>query len=109
MHGTKECGDIQPVCVWWRTRANVIADFDNHFQPVKNVIYERMIFYQIVQKPSQSIHQFISEAESQIIHCNYAAMADEMVRDRIVVGAKDGKLQECLVDIEDVSRRPSTH
>lgn len=84
------------------TLANVISDFDRHFQPVKNVIYERMIFHQISQKPSQSIHQFITETQSQVIHCDYGDMANEMVRDRIVVGVRDHKLRECLVDMENL-------
>lgn len=84
------------------TLDNVMADFDQHFQPVKNVIYERMVFNQLAQKPGQTIHQFITEVRSQVAHCSYGELANEMVRDRIVVGVRDNKLRECLVDVEDL-------
>ena len=84
------------------TVKNVMGDFDKHFQPVKNVIYERMVFNQLAQKPGQTIHQFITEVRSQVAHCEYGGIADEMVRDRIVVGVRDSKLRECLVDIDDL-------
>lgn len=80
----------------------MIADFDAHFQPVKNVIYERMRFNQIVQKPGQLIHQFITEVQTQADNCEFDKMNAELVRDRIVVGAGDQKLREYLVDIDDL-------
>ena len=85
-----------------RTVANVMSDFDRHFQPVKNVIYERMKFNQIVQKRGQTIHQFITEIQSQADNCEFGAMAGELVRDRIVVGAQDHKLKEYLVDVDEL-------
>jgi len=85
-----------------RTLKNVISDFDKHFQPVKNIIYERMMFNQIVQKPTQTIHQFITELQSQAGNCEFGVMTGELVRDRIVVGARDQKLREYLVDVDDL-------
>ena len=85
-----------------RTLNNVISDFDSYFQPVKNVIFERMMFNQIVQKPGQLIHQFITEVQSQAGNCEFGKMTDELVRDRIVVGVREQKLREYLVDIDDL-------
>ncbi|XP_067937197.1 uncharacterized protein [Watersipora subatra] len=80
---------------------NVIAMFDRHFEPVKNVIFERVRFNSIKQG-TQSIHQFITQIHSQADNCDYGTIRDEMVRDRIVVGVADDKLREYLIDVEDL-------
>lgn len=84
-----------------RTLDNVIAMFDRHFEPVKNVIFERVKFNSIKQG-TQSIHQFITQLQSQADNCDYGDMREEMIRDRIVVGVSDDKLREYLIDVEDL-------
>jgi len=84
-----------------RTLNNVIGMFDKHFEPVKNIIYERVQFNNIRQG-DLNIHQFITQVQSQADHCDYGEMRDQLVRDRIVVGVNDSKLREQLVDIENL-------
>ena len=81
-----------------KTLDNVITMFDTHFEPVKNVIYERMLFYQMYQQPGQSIHQFIVSVQNQADNCEFGTLKSEMIRDRIVVGVTDDKLREYLYD-----------
>jgi hypothetical protein len=50
-----------------------------------------------------SIHQFITEAQTQADSCDYGEMKDELSRDRIVVGVTDTKLREYLIDIDDLT------
>ena len=80
---------------------NVLTMFTNHFEPVKNLIYERMKFNSIVQG-DMPIHQFIIKLQSQADVCEYGTMKNELVRDRIVVGVKDKRLREYLIDIDDL-------
>ena len=84
-----------------KTLVNVIAMFDKHFEPVKNVIFQRVKFNSMKQG-SQSIHQFITQLQSQADNCDYGTMREEMIRDRIVVGVNDDKLRSYLIDVEDL-------
>ena len=84
-----------------KTLENVIAMFDRHFEPVKNVIFERVKFNSMKQA-TLSIHQFITQLQSQADNCDYGVMRNEMIRDRIVVGVNDDKLREYLIDVEDL-------
>lgn len=84
------------------TLVKVQQAFDIHFEPVKNIIYERVKFNKITQGPTQTIHQFITEVQTQADLCEYAAMKGQLIRDRIVVGVRDAKLQEYLIDVEDL-------
>ena len=85
-----------------KTLKNVISMFDAHFEPVKNVIYERVKFNSIKQG-EDSIHKFITELQSQADLCEYGEMRDDLIRDRIVVGVNDSKLREYLIDVEELT------
>lgn len=81
---------------------NVVAMFDRHFEPVKNVIYERVKFNSMRQG-ANSIHQFITGLRCQADNCEYGAVRDDLIRDRIVIGVNDPKLREYLIDVEDLN------
>ena len=84
-----------------KTYVNVLAKFDTYFRPVKNVIFERLRFNQIIQLQGQSIQDFITALQTQADNCEYTTMRDEMVRDRIVVGVRQAKLRQHLVDLDE--------
>ena len=78
---------------------NVIKMFDTHFEPVKNVIFERVKFNSMRQG-NLTLHQFITGLQTQAKSCDYGVMRDELVRDRIVVGVADEKLREYLINLD---------
>ena len=84
-----------------KTLTNTIRMFDEYFEPVKNVIYERAKF-NTMRQGEKSIHQFIVELQNQADQCDYGTMKSDLIRDRIVVGVKDKKLREYLMDIDDL-------
>lgn len=84
-----------------KTLDNMLSMFDQYFEPVKNIIYERVKFNSIVQG-DLPIHQFIIKLQSQADVCDYGDKKDELVRDRIVVGVRDKRLREYLIDLEDL-------
>ena len=84
-----------------RTLKNTIRMFDEYFEPVKNVIYERAMF-NTMRQGEKTIHQFIVELQSQADQCDYGEMKNDLIRDRIVVGVKDKKLREYLMDVDDL-------
>ena len=77
-----------------RSYAAVIAKFDAFFQVRKNIIFERARFSRRSQKEEESVEQFITSLYSLAESCDYGAMKDEMIRDRIVVGIQDNSLSE---------------
>jgi len=85
-----------------KTLENVLTMFGKHCEPVKNITYERVKFNSMKQG-EMSIHQFITTLQSQADVCEYGQMRDELVRDRIVVGVRDMKLREYLIDVENLT------
>lgn len=80
---------------------NTITFFDAYFEPVKNVIFERAKF-NCMKQGELSIHQFIVNLQQQATYCDYGTVKDDLVRDRVVVGVRDQKLREYLIDLDDL-------
>ena len=76
--------------------ATVLAKFDAFFQVRKNVIFERARFNRRNQLEGQSIEQYITALYRLVDSCDYGALKEEMLRDRIVVGIRDVALSERL-------------
>lgn len=74
----------------------VMEAFDAFYQVRKNVIFERACFNGRVQREGESVEQFITSLYSLAENCAYGELANEMIRDRIVVGIRDKALSERL-------------
>ena len=70
---------------------------EEHHHPAPSVILQRFKFASRRQKPGESIATFVSELRRLSEHCNYGQTLDEMLRDRVVCGIADGRLQRRLL------------
>ena len=94
--------------------ATVLSKFDEFFKVRKNVIFERARFNRRNQHEGESAEDYIVALYDLAENCEYGALQSEMIRDRLVVGIRDGALSERLqmdagVDSrESQEGRPST-
>ncbi|KAL0883588.1 hypothetical protein ABMA27_015739 [Loxostege sticticalis] len=79
-----------------QTLKQVLTEFEKHFTPKKNIIFERFRFNQIVQKPGQSADSFITLLKTASASCEFTDK-DDQVRDRIVFGILCRSTQELLL------------
>ena len=77
-----------------KSYAAVLTKFDAFFQARRNTIFERARFNWRSQSEGESVEQFITSLYSLAENCDFAAMKEEMIRDRIVVGIRDSALSE---------------
>ena len=70
--------------------------FESHFVKRRNVIFERAKFNNRKQEQGEPVDAFITALYTLAEHCNYGALYDEMIRDRIVVGLRNLSLSEKL-------------
>ena len=75
---------------------SLMAKFDNFFKVRKNVIFERIRLNRRSQLDGESAEQYITALYWLIDSCDYSALKEEMLRDRIVVGIRDVALSERL-------------
>ena len=69
---------------------------DSYFVVRRNIIYERAKFNRRVQNHNKSVEEFINSLHVLAEHCKYGDLHDQMIRDRIVVGLKDGNVSQRL-------------
>ncbi|UYV74135.1 hypothetical protein LAZ67_11002219, partial [Cordylochernes scorpioides] len=75
----------------------IINALTQHFTPKINIIYERSIFNQTNQETNESIEQYICRSRKLSSTCNYGAMTEEMIRDRLVLGIIDKQTKRQLI------------
>lgn len=70
--------------------------FQKYFFPQINVIFERFKFNSRVQRQGEPIDDFITDLHSLAEKCNFQALKEELIRDRIVVGMLNVRVSEQL-------------
>ena len=74
----------------------VIKKLEAYFKVRRNVIFERARFNRCNQQEGGSVEQYIMEIHWLADKCDYGAMKEEIICDRLVVGIKDSRLSEPL-------------
>lgn len=90
-----------------RKLSDVLLAFDRYCIPKKNTTMESFQFNNILQKENQPFAEFETELRKQIRFCefnsrcacgNLLTYEDRMLKDRIIIGVNDKKLQLKLLD-----------
>lgn len=80
-----------------RNYTTVVKSFEDFCRPKKNIVYERFVFYSRNQHPGEPFDVFLMEIKRLVRTCEFREGEEEMLRDRIVLGVEDKKLQERLL------------
>lgn len=84
-----------------KTFAQLVALVKEHQQPTPSFIVQRYHFNTRVQRPGESISEFVAQLRKISEHCRYGDSLDDMLRDRLVCGCLDKRLQcKLLADPE---------
>ena len=87
---------------------DVMNKFDGHFVPKRNVIFERAKFHSKVQTAGESVEAFIRQLYELADNCDFGALKDEQIRDRLVIGICDKQLSQKLQMQSDLTLRDAT-
>lgn len=85
------------------TYARVIGSFEEFCKARKNTVYERYIFYQRNQRDGEPFDSYLLEIKQLVRTCEFAEKENEMLRDRLVLGIADKKLQTRLLETKDLT------
>ncbi|UYV72541.1 K02A2.6-like [Cordylochernes scorpioides] len=88
---------------------SVLKAFDSHFCVRKNIIYERAKFNSRIQEDREPVDEFITSLYKLADSCEFEGLHEQLIRDRIVVGAvKMVRQQEAVRQQQVDLQRPST-
>lgn len=74
----------------------VLEQFEQYCDPRKNVVFERYQFWQITQKDSETVDQFVTRLKNKVKSCEYPSPVDDMLRDKFVFSIRDLQVEELL-------------
>ena len=78
------------------------SKFKELCEGARNVIYERLVFNQRNQKEGERIDNFVSELKRLSVTCEFGALTDSFIRDRIVGGVLSDALRGKLLKKADL-------
>ena len=81
----------------------VLEKFDSYMSPKKNITYMRYRFFSYNQGDEQSTDEYVTELRSRAEHCSFGDLKSSLIRDKIVIGVHDKKVQERLLREPDLS------
>lgn len=80
-----------------KTYQQVVLILKNQFNPQPSEIVQRYKFDSRTRKPEESVTEYVAELRRLAQNCIYGAMLEEMLRDRIVCGINDDRIQRRLL------------
>ncbi len=80
-----------------KTYKELIDLIKGHQEPAPSVIMERFHFNSCSQKADESITDFVARLRKLAKNCEYAHSLKDMLRDRLVCGCRDNRLQYKLL------------
>lgn len=83
--------------------ATVVGAFENFCKPKKNTVYDRFLFYQRKQKEGEPFDTFLMDIRRLVKNCEFDDKENEMMRDRIVMGIYDKKIQVRMLETSDLT------
>ena len=75
----------------------------SHLDPKPSVIVERFKFNSRFRRDGETAAQFLAELRNLAQYCDYGQSLDDMLRDRLVCGINDGKIQRRLLAEKDLT------
>ena len=73
--------------------AEIVDVVKAHHQPRPSTIVQRFHFHTRTQKPGESVGDFIAQLRKLSEYCEFGNTLQDMLRDRLVCGCKDQRLQ----------------
>ena len=87
---------VQPTKPSDKTYAQIKTTLKTHFDPTPSVTLLRFRFNTATQKSGQSEADFVAELRHLSQECQYGDKLEEMLRDRLVCGIRDERIQRRL-------------
>ena len=76
---------------------NVLEKFESFCNPKKNTIYERYVFFSRNQDNGKSNDHYVTALKNLTSTCEFGALKESLIRDRIVFGIQDSSVRERLL------------
>ena len=77
--------------------ADIVSALQNHYQPKPSIIVQRFMFHSRAQKQGETVAEYVAELKRLAEHCGFDTVLNDMLRDRLVCGIVDERIQRRLL------------
>ena len=88
---------LQPAKPAETTFKKIVDTLEKHFSPKPSEIVERYKFHSRNRKEDEGVAAYVAELRKLTEHCNFGESLPEMLRDRLVCGINNKKIQRRLL------------
>ncbi|XP_062864462.1 uncharacterized protein K02A2.6-like [Trichomycterus rosablanca] len=88
---------LSPVKPSEKSYAELVSLLKNHFNPRPSEIVQRFKFDSRTRKATETVTEFVAELRRLAQDCNYGETLEQMLRDRLVCGINDDRIQRRLL------------
>lgn len=81
----------------------IIEIFDGYFKPKQNEVINSYNLNKRNQEDGESFDAFYTSIRKLAENCNFGELKDRMLRDKIVIGVRDQRMQQKLLEINDLT------
>lgn len=75
---------------------SILAALSDHFVPQRNLLFDRYKFNTANQLPDESSNDYVIRLRRLAAVCEFGALSDSLIRDRIVIGTTDSATRDRL-------------
>ena len=75
----------------------IVTRVQEHYNPIPVVTVQRYKFNSRVRQPEESVAKFVAALRHLAIHCDYGDALNDMLRDRLICGINDARIQRRLL------------
>ncbi|KFD51348.1 hypothetical protein M513_07753 [Trichuris suis] len=81
----------------------VLKLLNDHFLPKSSEIYHRFVYQRRLQRPDETVSSYVAELRRLAQYCNFGDILDSTLRDQLVCGLRDQKLQRQLLCVSELT------
>ncbi|XP_041823137.1 uncharacterized protein K02A2.6-like [Melanotaenia boesemani] len=86
-----------------KTYSQIVAIMKDHFNPKPSEIVQRYKFDSRSRQPNETVSAYVAELRRLAQDCNFGATLEQMLRDRLVCGINDDRIQRRLLSESDLT------
>ena len=97
------CDLFAPIKPGTKSFKEITDKVKEHIQPKPSEIVQRFKFHTCSRQEGESVASYVAQLRNTAQHCNFGDTLDLMLRDRLVCGINDDRIQRRLLAVRDLT------
>lgn len=87
----------------------ILKKFEAYCIPKRNVTFERHRFFTCLQKPGETMDQYVTELRNRSKTCEFGELNDSLIKDKLECGITDNGLRERMLREQELDLKKAVN